>query len=997
MAGEVLRLDGSPLPRGLEGRRLLGAIAALAIVYVVVGKLGLMLAFLHASASPVWPTTGLALAAFLMLGHRVWPGIFAGAFLVNLTTVGTASTSLGIATGNTLEGLVGAWLVERFAGGDRAFDRTLDVFKFAALAGMASTTLSATIGVTSLSLGGFAPWATYPSIWLTWWLGDVVGDLVAGPLLILWWVRPLPKWRGRRSLEAALLLASLLGVGLLIFGGWLPAGLENSPLEFLCLPFVLWAAFRFTPREAATATALISGIAIWGALHGRGPFVRASPNESLLLLQAFVGVTGVTTLAIAAAVAARRAAEDAFSRIAAIVASSEDAIISKSLEGRITSWNAGAERLYGHTLGEARGQSVSLLIPRDFPDEMPDILERVRGGETIEPYETVRVAKDGRRLEVSLQVSPIRGSAGRISGVSTIARDITARKRAERRLATQFAVTRALGESGTLSEAAPRLLRALCEGLEWDAGELWQADTESGALRCAARYAPATTSPPSRSPDLVEPGDGLAERARKSGRPVWDLRGVLAWPLCAGGEFAGVVALYSRQARAETQELTDLMSDIGVRIEQFVEREKTLRGLTRLKKAVETVEMGLTISDMNGRILYTNPAEAVMHGYRTDELIGKHVSIFMPQEWRPASPSPPVAGSWRRETVNARRDGTVFPVQLLSDPVIDANGQPIGMVTYCEEITERKHAEEVLRTSEERYRLLFERNLAGVYRSTPDGRLLECNEAFARILGYSSREELLGRTAWDLFFSRRDRDVCLARLREHGTLENFEVRMRRKDGSSVWVLENETLRTGSQGEVVEGTLIDISDRKLVEAKTAFHAYHDALTGLPNRTFFRDRLSQALAKGRKSGWGLGVVFLDLDHFKEVNDTLGHAVGDRLLQEVATRLKESVREDDLVARLGGDEFVVLLPHVRQKEGAARIVRKVLARMEEPFRLAGQEVHLTTSAGIALFPQNGKDPDTLLANADAAMYRAKDLGRNAFQFWDPSTPPHALDGTG
>ena len=141
-------------------------------------------------------------------------------------------------------------------------------------------------------------------------------------------------------------------------------------------------------------------------------------------------------------------------------------------------------------------------------------------------------------------------------------------------------------------------------------------------------------------------------------------------------------------------------------------------------------------------------------------------------------------------------------MQLLSDPVIGASGEPIGIVTYCEDISDRKRAEEALRTSEERYRLLFERNLAGVYRATPEGRLLECNDAFARILGYTSREEVLGQTAWDLFFSRRDRDVCLARLREKGTLTNFEVRMRRKDGTSVWVLENETLLEGLQGEVV---------------------------------------------------------------------------------------------------------------------------------------------------------------------------------------------------
>jgi PAS domain S-box-containing protein len=212
---------------------------------------------------------------------------------------------------------------------------------------------------------------------------------------------------------------------------------------------------------------------------------------------------------------------------------------------------------------------------------------------------------------------------------------------------------------------------------------------------------------------------------------------------------------------------------------------------------VETVEMGLTHGH-GGRILYTNPARSG-HTAIASTVIGKHVSIFSPRS-RPASPGR-LRGSWRRGP-STPGDGTVFPVQLLSDPVIGASGEPIGIVTYCEDISDRKRAEEALRTSEERYRLLFERNLAGVYRATPEGRLLECNDAFARILGYTSREEVLGQTAWDLFFSRRDRDVCLARLREKGTLTNFEVRMRRKDGTSVWVLENETLLEGLQGEVV---------------------------------------------------------------------------------------------------------------------------------------------------------------------------------------------------
>src|SRR2546422_4700450 len=160
----------------MQSRRFSGlpAIGILTVVYFIAGKLGLMLASLHASASPVWPPAGIALAALLVLGYRVWPAIFVGAFLVNVTTAGNIFTSLGIASGNTLEALCGAWLVNKFANGARAFDRPQDVFKFA-LAALISTTVSATCGVSSLAAGGFAQWSSYWPIWLTWWLGDTSG------------------------------------------------------------------------------------------------------------------------------------------------------------------------------------------------------------------------------------------------------------------------------------------------------------------------------------------------------------------------------------------------------------------------------------------------------------------------------------------------------------------------------------------------------------------------------------------------------------------------------------------------------------------------------------------------------------------------------------------------------------------------------------------------------------------------------------------------------
>ncbi len=283
----------------------LPAIGALALIYFIAGKLALRLAFLHASASPVWPPAGIALAALLVLGFRVWPAIFVGAFLVNLTTLGNILTSLGIASGNTLEALCGAWLVNRFAGGARVFGRPQDVFKFA-LAALVSTTVSPTFGVSSLAVGGFAQWSSYWPIWLTWWLGDASGVLVIAPLLLLWSVPATQRtWNQKQVLEVSVLLLLLVVLAETVFGGWLPISARNYPISFICGPIVIWTAFRFTPRETATGIFILSTIAIWGTLHGFGPFILQSENQSLLMLQSWTAALTITAMGIAAAITER--------------------------------------------------------------------------------------------------------------------------------------------------------------------------------------------------------------------------------------------------------------------------------------------------------------------------------------------------------------------------------------------------------------------------------------------------------------------------------------------------------------------------------------------------------------------------------------------------------------------------------------------------------------------------------------------------------------------
>jgi signal transduction histidine kinase/integral membrane sensor domain MASE1/ActR/RegA family two-component response regulator len=298
--------------------RTLTAILVLAGCYFCAGKLGLSWAYVHASASAIWPASGLALAALLLWGAKLWPGIFLGAFLVNITTEGSLATTISIAAGNTLEALVGTWGINRFANGARVFERARNTFKFVWIAAILSTVISATFGVTSLTLAGFAQWNQYTAIWLTWWLGDAVGNLIVAPFLLILMTEPYPQVKPSRLIEAAGLLLSLILLGYLIF-------LRNAGFnaEYIMVLPLLWAAFRFGQRGAVTSALIVAVIAVIGTLSGVGPFVHPDPNESLLHLQAFMGTIAIAALVLASVVSEGRRAEqrlqvqDAISRILA--------------------------------------------------------------------------------------------------------------------------------------------------------------------------------------------------------------------------------------------------------------------------------------------------------------------------------------------------------------------------------------------------------------------------------------------------------------------------------------------------------------------------------------------------------------------------------------------------------------------------------------------------------------------------------------------------------
>mgnify|MGYP003878472217 CR=1 FL=1 len=324
------------------------------------------------------------------------------------------------------------------------------------------------------------------------------------------------------------------------------------------------------------------------------------------------------------------------------------------------------------------------------------------------------------------------------------------------------------------------------------------------------------------------------------------------------------------------------------------------------------------------------------------------------------------------------------------------------MIEHIEqEITERLTAEANLRRSEERYRS-FLKNFQGIaFRGTLDFQPIFFHGSVEEITGYREEDFVNGHICWDEIVHPLDVEHIPGRT-ELQTIPNYslsrEYRIVRKDGNIRWV--NESIRNvcDKSGTPirVEGAIYDITDRKLAQEKMLHMAFHDSLTGLPNRHLLKDRLNQAIKAARHHNRLVAVLFLDIDNFKRINDTLGHDAGDMLLTDIAGRLQEFIRKSDTIARpvhaegdstiarLGGDEFTLLLSEIKTVQNAAQVAHRILDIFRHPFTIANQELFITTSIGISVFPHDGSEAESLLKNADIAMYHAKDLGRNNFQFY-------------
>ncbi|MCC7044892.1 MAG: sensor domain-containing diguanylate cyclase [Acidobacteria bacterium] len=278
--------------------------------YTALGWLGLLPGGARSDYTVVvWPASGLALAALLGFGRSLWPAVLSGALITMFAASGSPLWSLMAAAGLTLEAVVGAALVERFARGTGAFLRPETIFRVVVIAAVAAAPITATMASVATVLVGPAFWTDLAYLWMTWWLASLAGTLVAAPLILLWASTPVTSVRVLSVAEAVAMLAAITGVSLVVFAGRFPTDVQNYPLEFLCVPFLLWAAFRQGRRTVSLAAAVLCGVAAWGTMRDYGPFVRDSQNEAIVLVQAYIAVMGTMAAVLAAVVAEHRRAE----------------------------------------------------------------------------------------------------------------------------------------------------------------------------------------------------------------------------------------------------------------------------------------------------------------------------------------------------------------------------------------------------------------------------------------------------------------------------------------------------------------------------------------------------------------------------------------------------------------------------------------------------------------------------------------------------------------
>ena len=423
--------------------------------------------------------------------------------------------------------------------------------------------------------------------------------------------------------------------------------------------------------------------------------------------------------------------------------------------------------------------------------------------------------------------------------------------------------------------------------------------------------------------------------------------------------------------------------------------EDTLReSEARYRAVAYTASDAIISADSSENIVSWNRGAEIMFGYTAEEIVGQPVTVLMPLRYRArhragirlllSGGEPHVIGNGAIELEGLRKDGSEFPLEISLAQWQSAGGQ--FFTGIIRDITERKKDEVALKDSESRFRFMLENSpIAARITNNATGQVVFANQRYAELID-SVRDQVIGKNPEQYYANPQDYAAVLEQLDKGERVTNKLVALliRNKHERTKWALASYLQLEYQNEPAVLAWFYDITDRKEMEEQVQHLAYHDPLTDLPNRMLFTDRLQRALATAKRDNFQLALMFIDLDKFKPVNDTHGHHVGDLLLKEVAQRIRACLRESDTVARIGGDEFVVLLPVIKTSHDALEVAEKIRCSLNQPFELAGLSLGISSSTGIAIYPEHGDEEKQLIKNADDAMYHAKSVGRDNVQIY-------------
>ncbi len=657
---------------------------------------------------------------------------------------------------------------------------------------------------------------------------------------------------------------------------------------------------------------------------------------------------------------------------ASVVAASGEAIIASTFDGTIASWNPSAERLYGYAAEEAMGKPLSLLTPPECEREPATIISRIQHGGIVQGYETIRVRKDGSRVRISLSVSPIRDHLGMIVGFSSVARDVSADHAAEaalRESAESFeSLFHARAEGSAIHENKIIVManRTFAEML----GTTMDAVIGRSVLEFVADNSKEYALEQSR----VREGGTYQIFARRSDGTEFPVD-VMASPMRYRGRDMRLITIRDNTSRYS--------AEAAIRAS-----EEKFRSLVQNGSDI------ITVVGESGETYFVSPSLERVLGYslemfnnlRREDIVYLDDVSHLTDCWQDVARGDSAERRIVYRVKHAAGHWLWFDA-VLTKLTMDSGVQ--GIVTNARDITERKVAEARLHFATE----LLDQAMAAVVATTMDGVITHWNRYAEELYGWC-RDEAVGKRVRNLIPmievpSPKDEESPL----RSGRSER-ELTVTCKDGSmaEVQVSSSHVFDENDQPIGFISVAVDIGERKRLEEQLRYSALHDPLTGLPNRALLSDRLHHALEHSKRRGVQVALLFLDLDRFKLINDSFGHAGGDKVLRDVAKRLEGSLRSGDTLARIGGDEFVVLLEDIREQSVVTEVAKRLSDALEYPFDLDGKEMRIGVSIGISLGASDCRDPERMMSEADTALYRAKAGGRGTISFFNPAMMSNA-----